>query len=180
MLVVILILRKGEEEDMRQTQKWPVSQFEIEVVSDERTQDKFLADLEGRFAFNEVSRQLIRAPEFQIVAGATYSLQAIFGWEFEYEKGRAIANILAAGESRSWLKAPAFCAGLVREKVSDEDILALGMAELIVAHEPILLGRDPYLLSASRRGEGNRLWSQLAHPGNVLMSNDAVLFLVPR
>ena len=83
-------------------------------------------------------------------SGVVYKPVVIKGGEFE-DNERVTSNIRKVAEAQKLVTPPWWLAPLLREKVSDSEILAMGLDWLIVMHEPITdSDGDPSLLGLLR------------------------------
>lgn len=84
-------------------------------------------------------------------------------------------------KKRGYITPPVELAPILREQISDEEIEALGLWWLIVAHEPITdSARNPLLLGLSRIGDGQELDAYYGWPGKRWSRGGGFVFLVPQ
>ncbi|MEA3249729.1 MAG: hypothetical protein U9Q03_05250 [Patescibacteria group bacterium] len=98
--------------------------------------------------------------------GATYRIAVLLGKLFS-DAGRITSKIREDADRRGFTKPHPEVACLTREKLSDQELEAMGFWWLVTMHEPIKdSGGVPYLLSAYRGVEGRELLANYDRPSS--------------
>jgi len=128
------------------------------VTSDGTTGEDWIKGLDGNgFHVGDYAKQVLRSPDFKPTNGVTTEIAVLKGMLFE-ENDRSTKKIRAEADKRKLEKPNAELACLIREKFTDKDIEAMGLWYIVAMHEPINdSDGDPYLLCASRSGDGRWL-----------------------
>ncbi|MDP9249140.1 MAG: hypothetical protein M3M85_01350 [bacterium] len=110
--------------------------FEFTVTSDGRDGEKFIRSLEGKgFKINDEAKSMLRNKAFSSTKGVVYKLGII---RVDNPPDDDFSdNLSVEVTSRGWSTPPAEVAPLLREKISDEQIAAMGLHDLVVEHDYI-------------------------------------------
>jgi len=127
------------------------------VTSDGTTGENWIKRLEGNgFRVGDYAKQVLRSPDFKPTNGVTTEVAVLKGMLFE--DNDRIMKIRAEADKRKLSKPNAELTCLIREKFTDKEIEAMCMWYIVAMHEPINdSGGGPFLLDASRRGDGRWL-----------------------
>lgn len=128
------------------------------VTSDGTTGEDWITRLESKgFRVGDYAKQVLRSPDFKPTNGMTTEVAVLKGTLFE-DQSRITKKIRAEADKRKLSKPNAELACLIREKFTDREIEQMGLWYIVAMHEPINdSDGDPFLLSASRRGDGRWL-----------------------
>lgn len=123
------------------------------VISDGTTGSEWIERLGKKgFRVSRLAEDVLRSSDFEPTSGVKYKIEVLCGNLFE-NNGRTTENIRVEANHRSLSNLNTEAACLIQEKLSDEELDAMGLDSIVVMHEPI---NDPdgasYLLSV-RRGD---------------------------
>lgn len=137
----------------------------FEVTSDGTTGEAWITSLTNKgFCLSDYAKQLLCSEDFIPTNGVTYKIAVLKGMLFE-DSNRTTENIRAEAEGRSFATSPPEVACLIRDKISDEELEAMGLYWIITMHEPIKdSDGGPGLLGAGRGGGGGRLGTYYDYP----------------
>jgi hypothetical protein len=130
----------------------------FEVISDGTPGPQWIERLEKKgFRLSKLAKDVLLSPDFKPTNGVTYRIAVLKGSLFT-DNNRITKKIRADADRRKLEKPNAEIACLIWENFSDEEIEAMGLWWIVVMHEPIKdSGGNPYLLYASRDGDGRWL-----------------------
>lgn len=136
------------------------------VTSDGTTGEGWISRLEKQgFPVGVFAEQVLRSSDFKPTTGVTTNIAVLKGLLFEDGK-RINVKVRKEAEKRELVAPNAEIACLVREKFSDEEIEAMGLASIMVMHEPIRdFNRYPCVLTASRSSGGRWFGVEYTWPG---------------
>lgn len=155
----------------------------LQVVSNGRSGEQCISDLEDQdLQMNVVAERVVRSKEFITTTGIIYNPVIILGSDPRLRnEDRTKEKIWAEGERRGFKKPPAEVAVLLREKLSDAAIQAMGsllLSKLVVMHEPINLDGLPCLLVLCRRPNCGDLYADYQNrPGDGAYCDTGYVFL---
>jgi hypothetical protein len=122
------------------------------VTSDGTTGGGWIGRLENKgFLLGGYTKAVLRSPNFKPTNGVTTEVGIIRGSLFE-DDDRVTRTIRGEAANRKFSRPRAELACLIREKLTDEDLKAMGLNCISVMHEPIKVDRDSFLLGAVRDG----------------------------
>lgn len=126
------------------------------ITSDGRTGADFIRTMARKRCILslQASDVLCKKPfDVFVTSGVMYETVVILGSEFS-DSERITANVRKEANRRKYVIPPAELAPLLREKLGDEELKAMGLYWLVVMHEPIMDsgGRATQLL-LSRDGD---------------------------
>ena len=134
------------------------------VISDGTTGPEWIDRLEKKgFQISKWAKDVLRSAEFKSTKGITTEVAVLPGNMFN--DGDRTTKKIRAEAKRCNLTVPnAEVSCLIREKFSDEELMAMGFWWIAIFHEPIKDSHgDPYLLVASRHGDGRWLHTSYAY-----------------
>jgi len=137
----------------------------LSVVSDGTTGSGWIKRLEGKKCnLSKWAKDLLRSLDFKPTTGVKYELAILKGKL--YEDSERVTKKIRVEAGRRGLSAPnPEIACLIRGLLSDEEIKAMGLIWIVTMHEPIKdSGEDPFLLIASRNGDGRWLDTNYGYP----------------
>jgi len=153
----------------------------ITLTSDGTTGEEWITRLKKQnFRLSDYAKQVLRSSAFVSTTGVTYNVAIIKGTEFSNEE-RTTSRIREVAASRGYATPHPEVACLLREKLSDEELEAMGLWWLVTMHEPInVSGGGPRLLGASRDGGGRWLDAYCDQPDSRWDRECGFAFVVPQ
>src|SRR3989344_310817 len=138
----------------------------ITLTSDGTTGEQWVTRLEKQnFRLGDYAKQVLRSSAFVPTTGVNYRVAIIKGTEFQDEE-RVTSHLREVAASRGYATPHPEVACLLREKLSDQELEAMGLWWLVTMHKPINdSDGSPYLLSAHRDGDGRWLDAYCDRPG---------------
>jgi len=161
----------------RWTEKDGVIRFS--VTSDGTTGEEWISRLEGKsFRVGDYAKSVLRSRSFKPTSGITYEIAVLKG-EFFSDSDRITKTIRKEAKNRKFSTPNAEVACLIREKLSDKELEAMGLYWIVTMHEPIKdsVG-DPLLLGADRGGDGSWLGTYYGNPGGRWGRSGGFAFVV--
>ncbi len=156
------------------------------VTSDGTTGPAWIKRLEKKgFRIGDHARSILKSKDFKPTSGITTEVVVLKGMLFSDEnrvtkKIRAYAETLSFNSQKPEKPNPEI-ACLIREKFSDEDLEAMGLAWIVAMHEPINdSGGNPSLLGADRDDDGSWLGAGLDNPGGRWIGDGGFAFALPQ
>lgn len=136
------------------------------VVSDRKTGSEWIKYFEERnIRIGDYAKSVLRSLDFQPTSGVTYNVAVLKGTLFS-DSDRTTQNIRAEADKRKLTKPNAEVACLIRDKFTDKEIEAMGLAWIINMADPINdSDGDPLLLGARRHGGVPWLRAYFVRPG---------------
>ena len=128
------------------------------VTSNSTTGKQWIKRLESKgFRLSYHAKRLLRSPDFKPTDGITTEVAVLKGMLFK-DNDRITKKIRVEADRRGLTKPNAEVACLIRERLSDEELKAMGFWWIIAMHEPInVAGGDPRLLSVGWHGHSKWL-----------------------
>ena len=128
------------------------------VTSNSMTGEQWIERLESKgFRLSGYAEQLLLSPDFKPTDGITTEVAVLKGMLFK-DNDRITKKIRVEADRRGLTKPNAEVACLIRERLSDEELKAMGFWWIIAMHEPInVAGGDPRLLSVGWHGHSKWL-----------------------
>lgn len=149
---------------------------------------------EKGFCVSDFAEGLLRSPDFNPTNGESYDIVILKGklWDNNsifkkifWGKSWTTERICAEANRRKLIRSNAEIACLMREKLSDEELEAMGLQCIIAMHEPINALRHfsnlnpiPNLLAVSRSDDGRCLDSYFGGLGRNWHRDDGFAFVV--
>ncbi len=150
------------------------------VTSDGTTGEDWIMRLEDNgFRIVDDAKQALRSPDFMptnsMVVGVTIEIVVFRGALF-VDNDRTADKICAEVDKCKKPNAEVAC--LIREKITDEEIEAMGLQCIITMHEPIRVDVSgcPLRLASDRRNRGRWLSACDDWPGNKFDRDDGFAF----
>ncbi len=137
------------------------------VTSDGTTGEEWISRLESKsFHVSHYAKTVLNSKSFKPTSGITYEVAVLKGEIFS-DNNRITKNIRKEAKNRKLSTPNAEVACLIREKISDKELEAMGLSWIVAMHEPIKdsVG-DPRLFSASRYDGGSWLYADYDDPGS--------------
>ncbi len=149
------------------------------VTSDGTTGQQWIERLESKaFRISKWAKDVLNSPDFKTTTGVTTEVAVLPG-VISKDDNRIIKEIRAEAERRNLLAPNAEVACLIREKLSDKELEAMGLWWIVIFHEPIKDSDGaPYLLAVSRYGDGPWLDTNYDNSDNSWNSNNGFAFAV--
>jgi len=151
----------------------------ITLTSDGTTGEQWISRLEGKgYCVSDYAKFLLRSRAFVPTTGVIYRAPIIKGSEFK-DGERLTARIREVAAGRGYATPSPEVACLLREKLSDEELKAMGLWWLVVMHKPIS-GPDgnPNLLGVFRDCVGRELSAFYGKPDCVWSREGGFAFVV--
>ena len=110
------------------------------VTSDGASGEAWIGRLAGNVGDN--AKRILRSDAFRPTCGVTTEIAVLKGMLFT-DADRITKKIRADADKRKFGKPNAEIACLIREKFTDEEIKAMGLAWIITMHEPVEVDGEP-------------------------------------
>jgi len=135
------------------------------VTSDGTTGEQWIARLEDKgFRVGDYAKSVLRSRSFKPTSGITYKIAVLKG-EFFSDSDRITKTIRKEAKNRKFSMPNAEVACLIREKLSDKELEAMGLYWIVAMHEPIKdSDGGPKLLDAYRYVTGYWLNTHYGSP----------------
>jgi hypothetical protein len=149
------------------------------VTSDGTTGPDWIVRLEKKgYRLSDYAKSLLRSKDFQPTNGVTTEIAVLKGMLFS-DSDRITKKIRADADKRNLAKPNAEVACLIREKLSDEELEAMGLYWIVVMHEPIKdSDGDPNLLNSNRDDDGQWLYAYYDEPDGRFNRENGFAFAV--
>ncbi len=116
----------------------------------------------------------------RLVAGKQYKIVLLPGKHISRDADRSTANLRAEGAKFGYGKPLAGIVPRIREVVSDEKMVELGIWYIVALHESIKdAGDDPHVLGSHRHGDGRRVRAYRGRPDGEWGDGGAFAFFAP-
>lgn len=151
------------------------------VTSDGATGENWIKRLESKnFCISDYAKSVLRSSNFKPTDGVTYEIAVLKGMLFS-DNDRVMEKIRAEADKRKLTKPNVEVACLMREKLTDEEIEAMGLWWIAAMHESINdSDGDPRLLSVRRGAGGKLLGASSNYSGGRWSHECGFAFVVPR
>lgn len=130
------------------------------------------------------TKNVLCSTNFKSSAIGKHEIVVLKGSLFKYNNDPFITKNIRAKAKKMNLRTPnADISCLIREQFTDKEIKAMGLLCIVIMHEPIEDSvYDPYLLTASRDGDGRLLAARNDYPddGEWNREYDGFAFLAPQ
>jgi len=149
------------------------------VTSDGTTGEEWISHLESKgFRVSDYAKSVLRSKSFKPTSGITYEIAVLKGELFS-DNERITKNIRKEAKNRKFSTPNAEVACLIREKLSDKELEAMGLYWIVAMHEPIKdSDGDPALLSANRNDDGSWLDTGYGNPDDEWDRGNGFAFVV--
>jgi len=149
------------------------------VISDGTIGQDWIPRLEGKgMRLSDDAKSVLRSSDFKPTKGVIYEVAVLKGMLFN-DSERVTKKIRIEAEQRTLSTPNAEIGCLIRDKFSDEEIKAMGLAWIVTMHDPIAASDgNQRLLSADRYGGGFWLSADWVGPGYKWRRRDGFTFVV--
>lgn len=178
-LVEAIILAQNREQELVCPWRKENGVIYFSVTSDGTTGPEWIDRLEKKdFRVSKRAQDILDSPDFKPTRGVTTEVVVLSGAMFK-DNNRITKKIRAEAERPNLLAPNAEIACLIREKFSDEELMAMGFWWIAIFHEPIEdSDGDPYLLTVYRYGDGRWLNTDYDNPDHSWNSAYGFAFAV--
>lgn len=157
-------------------------EIRLSVTSDGTTGKAWIKRLGKKgFRVSDCAEELLTSSDFKPTKGVSYEVCVIKGSFWKSDNDRTTVNIHVEATKRTLVTPNAEVACLLREKLTDQEIEAMGLWWLVVMHEPI---KDSdgvsSLLALFRFGDGRWLLADCDEPGNQWGEDSGFAFVFPQ
>ena len=172
-------LRKEECWIPRWTEREGVIYFS--VTSDGTTGPQWIERLKKKgFRISDWAESLLKSDDFKPTNGVTTEVAVLKGMLWK-DSDRITSNIRAEADKRKLEKPNAEVACLIRERLADEDIEAMGLWWIVTMHEPIKDSDGVLRLLLAHRSDGGRWLSTAYGSSDIRWRDDAgFAFVAPQ
>lgn len=152
----------------------------ITLKSNGRTGQDWITWFENnKYNVGDYAKGLLLSSDFKPTKNKTYQAVIIKGKELA-GNARTTKDIRNKATSRGYITPPAEVACLLRAKLSDGQLEAMGLWYIVTMHEPIKdSDGDPRLLSADRGGVGRWLYADYGRPVDLWIARGGFAFVFP-